>query len=417
MKELMSPEDWSDPIDDEFKRRSLRYPARVPRSNLDGATALINGLGELPYPRIVIVGSNGKSSTAFLAERLLREAGLKTGLYTSPHVARWTERVLVDGQQVESGELADAVSALDGSMTDDRIEHDALRFFDVLTAAAAAIFARHRVDVAVFEAGIGGKLDATRCLRPKVSCLTGISLEHTQMLGETREEIMTDKLCVAPPGGHVVARIPAELAPLAKTLAIERGFDLDLVETPPHVAKNYVLANEWLARQLIKTAESVGLIQLPVPLEGVSIETSLTGRMQAGEVDGVSFVADVAHNQDAWNNFLSEVVSMGIDNAVGVVALTAERPAEALPASLNRFQWEQVLVTESSYSACHPAKEIAALLSASDIPANEVLPDSTAFDRALEVAKLTDATLLVFGSHYLTNDFLRWLAFKSYRPT
>jgi len=160
---------------------------------------------ERAFPSIHVVGSNGKSTATRLIAALLRAEGLRVGAYTSPHVAGWQERLDADEET-----LARAVAHVRPAA-----EAVGATQFEVLTAAALAEFARQKVDVAVVEAGLGGRLDATNVLDAPVVHLTNVGLEHVDVLGATREEIAREKLAVARPGSLVVLGEPewARLVP------------------------------------------------------------------------------------------------------------------------------------------------------------------------------------------------------------
>jgi dihydrofolate synthase/folylpolyglutamate synthase len=182
---------------------------------LERMRSLLAALGEpqLAYPSVHVVGTNGKTSTTLMTAALLRAEGLKVGAYLSPHVRGWSERIQVDGTD------ADFESAVG------RIRPEAERLgatqFEALTAAALAEFTVQRVEVAVVEAGLGGRLDATNVLRSPVQVLTNVALDHTDVLGETREEIAREKLAVIQPSSSVVLGEP-EWAELARELGAEK---------------------------------------------------------------------------------------------------------------------------------------------------------------------------------------------------
>jgi dihydrofolate synthase/folylpolyglutamate synthase len=163
---------------------------------------LLGRLGEpqLAYPAIHVVGTNGKSTTTRTTEELLRREGLRVGAYLSPHVRGWSERIRVDGAEADLDRVLERVRPA--------AEELGATQFEILTAAALAEFAAAQVDVAVVEAGLGGRLDATNVLQTRVVVLTNVALEHTQYLGETREEIAREKLAVVQPGAHVVVGEP-----------------------------------------------------------------------------------------------------------------------------------------------------------------------------------------------------------------
>ena len=151
---------------------------------------LLAELGEpqQAYPAIHVVGTNGKSTATRRAAAFLQREGLSVGAYTSPHVSGWGERIQIDGKD------ADFEAAL--GRVRDAAERVGATQFETLTAAALAEFADARVDVAVIEAGLGGRLDATNVFDARIVALTNVSLDHTDVLGDTREQIAREKLSV-----------------------------------------------------------------------------------------------------------------------------------------------------------------------------------------------------------------------------
>jgi dihydrofolate synthase/folylpolyglutamate synthase len=158
---------------------------------LDRMRALLRELGDPQdaYEAVHIVGTNGKSTAALTVEALLRASGLRVGTTISPHVRRWSERIRVDGAEAD---FAAAVGRVRPAA-----ERVSATQFETITAAALAQFAAANVDAAVVEAGLGGRLDATNVLRSRVVLLTNVAYDHTDVLGETLEEIAAEKLAVA----------------------------------------------------------------------------------------------------------------------------------------------------------------------------------------------------------------------------
>jgi dihydrofolate synthase/folylpolyglutamate synthase len=160
-----------------------------------------------------VAGSKGKGSTALAAEALLRAVGRRVGVFTSPHLERWTERFRIDGAEVEGGRLAAAVERLRPHLDRLRAEmpEDAPSFFDAATAAACLLFREAGVEHAVLEVGLGGRLDSTNVVVPAVACITSIELEHTDKLGPDLASIAREKAGIVKPGVPVVSgRLPAE---------------------------------------------------------------------------------------------------------------------------------------------------------------------------------------------------------------
>ena len=166
---------------------------------------------------VQIAGSNGKGSTARMLETVLREAGMDVGVYTSPHLDDVRERVRVNGRKLSEAALVEFIERVEPYITENGAVGDAPTFFETLTALALWEFGRREVDVAILEVGIGGRHDATSVVDPNVSAVTSVTLEHTDFLGETVEEIAADLAAVAP------AEAPLVTAADGDALAAIRG--------------------------------------------------------------------------------------------------------------------------------------------------------------------------------------------------
>ena len=210
-------------IQDELREAEGEILARRPEHDieptLERMAALVSVLGDpqRSYPVIHITGTNGKTSTARMIESLLRARGLRTGLFTSPHLSSIRERIVVDGEPVSAEafvtayeELAPYLALVDGQ------QGSQLSFFEVLTGMAFAIFADVPVDVAIVEVGLGGTWDATNIADGAVAVVTPVSLDHTAYLGGTVEEIATDKAGIIKPGA--VAVLAQQPLPAAEAL-------------------------------------------------------------------------------------------------------------------------------------------------------------------------------------------------------
>jgi len=183
-----------------------------PRPGIDATRSLLAHLGD-PHESlqcVQIAGSNGKGSTARMVERTLREAGLSVGLYTSPHLDDVRERIRVDGRPVSEAAVVEFVASMREYATDRGADGDSPTFFETLTALALWEFDRQDVDVAVLEVGIGGTHDATSVVDPVASAVTSVTLEHTDLLGDTHAEIARDKAGVAPADAPLVTAAEGE---------------------------------------------------------------------------------------------------------------------------------------------------------------------------------------------------------------
>jgi len=172
------------------------------RPGTESTAALRAELGDpgddLPF--VQIAGSNGKGSTAKMVESILRESGLSVGLYTSPHLTSLDERIQVDGRPITASAITEFIERTKPWLVDRAANGEPLTFFEVVTMMGIWYFDREDVDVTILEVGLGGEYDATSVVDPVASCVTTVTLEHTDVLGETIQEIATTKAKVAPEG-------------------------------------------------------------------------------------------------------------------------------------------------------------------------------------------------------------------------
>ena len=210
--------------------RELAAPtqAAAAKFNLENIAVLDERLGHprRAYPSAHIAGTNGKGSTAAFLESILRHAGLRTGLNTSPHLEKINERIRIDGKEISDDDFAavftrihDTIEQLlaDGKMR----AHPT--YFECVTAMAMEHFARQRVDFAVFEVGLGGRLDATNILAPAVTIITPVDFDHENFLGHSLQEIATEKAGILKPNTPVVV---AQQLPEAREVILKRAKEI-----------------------------------------------------------------------------------------------------------------------------------------------------------------------------------------------
>jgi folylpolyglutamate synthase/dihydropteroate synthase len=196
-----------------------RRPEHAIDPSLDRISALVTLLGDpqKAYPVVHITGTNGKTSTARMTEALLRARGLRTGLFTSPHLVSVRERIVVDGQPVSAERFIEAYDELKPYLElVDSQQPVRLSFFEVFTGLAFAIFADTPVDVAVIEVGLGGTWDSTNVADGTVAVITPVALDHTRYLGDTVEQIAADKAGIIKPGS--IAVLAQQAPPAAEAL-------------------------------------------------------------------------------------------------------------------------------------------------------------------------------------------------------
>ena len=334
--------------------------------------ALLRELGDPQdrFPAIHVVGTNGKSTTTRLTEALLLDAGCSAGAYLSPHVSGWSERIRVDGEEADFDAAVGSVRSA--------AEQLGATQFEVLTAAALVAFAEAGVDVAVVEAGLGGRHDATNVLRTRVVVLTSVALDHMDVLGDTREAIAAEKLAVVQPGCTVVLGEPEW-----QELAEENGAASVVVTGRSNLALAVAAAESFLGRPAD-----------PHAADGVA----LPGRLERRGERPLE-IRDGAHNLAGIGWLLPRLPSVP-DGGWTVVCsiLRDKRPGMMLEAL--SVLGPTLVATESRNGRALPAPELAALAEA-HFERVEAEPDpAAALARALELAG-PEGAVLVTGSLYL----------------
>ena len=210
--------------------RELAAPtqASAAKFDLENITLLAERLGrpDRAYPSVHIAGTNGKGSTAAFLEAILRDAGFRTGLNTSPHLERINERIRISGEEISDEAFADVLSRVQ-AITEELLAAGKLRahptYFECVTAMAFEYFAQQRVEFGVFEVGLGGRLDSTNILTPVVSIITRIDFDHENFLGHSLREIAGEKAGIIKPAVPVVV---AEQRPEAREVIRNRAKEL-----------------------------------------------------------------------------------------------------------------------------------------------------------------------------------------------
>jgi dihydrofolate synthase / folylpolyglutamate synthase len=322
---------------------------------IDRMRALLAELGDPQeaYPAIHVVGTNGKSTATIAIEQLVLSDRMHVGSTVSPHVVGWSERIRIDGEEADFetavARVRRAAENLDATQ------------FEIVTAAALSAFADDKVDVGVVEAGLGGRYDATNVLRTRVVLLTNIGLEHTDVLGDSLEEIATEKLAVARPGAIVVL--------------------------PDRTYAHLVPDNEIVVGGAREAAEAFA---------GHAIDAdpvaSLPGRFERrpGEV------RDGAHNPDGARHLVDQLDG---DDYTIVASVLSDKDVDAILATLRRAG-RRFVATSSSSARALPAADLADLARPRFDHVEIVDDPMAAVARAHELGE----PVLVTGSLYLLGD-------------
>jgi dihydrofolate synthase/folylpolyglutamate synthase len=389
------------------------------RFGLDRIRRLVSVLG-MPQHRFAsvhVVGTNGKSSVTEMTAAVLEAHGVRTGAYLSPHDERWSQRVRVGGGEID-GEafaaaverVARAVEVVNRALPDG----EAVTQFEAATAAAFVALAAAGVEVAVIEAGLGGRLDATNVLPSRVSALTSVGLEHTEWLGETELEIAAEKLAVLRDHSMlVVGRVSVEVEELARTTATRRnarlvtvrglGPGVELANPAPYQRRNFAVA--------LACSDAVIDRLDPDRVRDVAAELELHGRMELIRADP-PLILDAAHNPDGARALAEALPAFAAGRPVlACVAVLADKDSAgilgALAPSLTALVATEIpperLVNAGRPGARSlPAPELADLARRAGMRRVEALPDPRAgLARAGELAAAEGGVVLVCGSNYL----------------
>lgn len=252
--------------------RSGAAGARVQKFDLENIRVLAARLGapHRAVPCAHIAGTNGKGSTAAMLESILRAAGLSTGLFTSPHLERINERIQFDGEPISDEEFAAEFtrvqSAIEALLASGELAAHPT-YFECVTAMAFDVFARRPVDFAVYEVGMGGRLDSTNIVQPEVAVITQIDFDHENYLGHSIAQIAAEKAGIIKPGGWVVSSVER---PEARAVIARRAAELDarLVEIDSVWRVEQMTSSVGRYRVVATFAKSNKSLALDIPLSG-----------------------------------------------------------------------------------------------------------------------------------------------------
>lgn len=431
---------------------------------------LVGALGnpEQRFPSVLIAGTNGKGSTAATLASILRASGLRAGLYTSPHLVRINERIRVNGEEIADEKFAllhDVVERTAERLIEDGELPWHSSFFEMLTAIAFEHFATSKVEIAVLEVGMGGRLDATNVAEPRVSMITDISLDHQKFLGNTVAEIAREKAGIIRPGGVVVTlpQSPAANDVIGNTVLEKDARAVSAVPFVPPIspkAAEYVHTTRELEHLTAKNAEDrakdakksrfVASYPLQVLGKEIQVETPLIGRHQLRNValaiaaadelatqgfaitaetieqgiretkwpgrfqivpaqdGGPEYVLDVAHNPaGAWA--LRSTLSACYEDRRLVFVFGAMRDKAIAEISEILFPLaEHVIATQAENPRSAIPEEIREAASRTQTEIELSADVSSALDRARKLAR-SDGVVVITGSIYVVGEAMRCL--------
>ena len=380
--------------------------------------ALLVAMGhpERDVPGLVqVVGTNGKGTTALALAAALQEMGHQSGAYLSPHVLSYTERVVVHGSQVSEEDFA---AAMGETMEIADREGIPASQFELLTAGALGIFAKAGLSWGVLEAGLGARHDATSVVKPRTIVLTNVSIDHSEYLGETVEEIAAEKLASLTPGAtlflgtddpRVVGLAHSACRRLGARLVLpgEAGADISFLGMASYAAEDVRLG--------LAVAESLLDRRLPDEVKekvAWDVAKALPGRFEVHEEDGVPVVVDGGHNAEGISAALAGMRRAYEDRPLAVVfGVLREKDVASMLAGLEREADVIVLTRPESERAADPAEvqRRHLPLDREEKSAMVVEDPVEALRVAVEAAKGAAGVVLVTGSLATAAPVLRWL--------
>jgi dihydrofolate synthase/folylpolyglutamate synthase len=393
------------------------------------------GNPQLRYPTLHVGGTNGKGSVAATLAGVLSAGHLRTGLYTSPHLCSFQERFQISGRLVEEAHLVDAADGIR-----DVVVRHGLTSFEAATVLVLHLFAREQVDAAVLEVGLGGRLDATNVVRPDVSVVTNVAMDHMDFLGDTLDLIAGEKAGIAKEGVPFVTAEtdPAVLAVLGAVCA-ERGAPLhvlapgcvqDLEVVADHTA--FTLGTEsWgelrMTTPLIGHHQAVNVALAVTALEHVRVElrplacdvvsgvagVNWPGRDQVEEIDGRTWLFDVAHNAAGVVSLVDVLDRIALPRPwVALIGVLGDREwRDMLPPVLQRV--DRAILTRppsAPHERCWDPKEAAEAIGAL-LPEGCSLTAEPDFSEAIHGVRSgpSGGTVVVTGSCHTVGDALKQL--------
>lgn len=348
---------------------------------------------------IHVAGTNGKGSTSHMLASILQEAGYKVGLYTSPHLKDFRERIKINGQEITETFVCDFIR-----VNKSFFESNAISFFEMSVGLAFDYFSKEKVDIAIIEVGMGGRLDATNIITPLISVITNIGLDHTQFLGNTLEAVAFEKAGIIKPGLPVIiGEYTIETKPVFLAKAAETKSDIyfasDLITTthPSDLIGSYQIHNKKTVLQTIailnnQTEFNIQQDHIIKGLLQVVKNTGLQGRWQQLGVSP-KVVCDTAHNKEGLSIVMDQLSKENFEQLHIVFGVVNDKNLDQILPLLpkNAIYY----FTKPNNPRGLPAEELYSKATASGLTGQVYNSVTTAYKKALQAA--TDKDMIYIG--------------------
>ena len=287
------------------------------------------------FKSIHVAGTNGKGSTSHMTASILQEAGYKVGLYTSPHLKDFRERIKVNGNMIDKKEV---INFIDKNQT--FIEKQQLSFFEMTVGLAFEYFASKKVDIAVIEVGLGGRLDSTNIIMPEVSVITNIGYDHMQMLGETFTEIAFEKAGIIKKGIPVIiSEKQKAINDVFEKIAKEKNAQISYAEDEVKQSYKTDLLGNYQKKNIKATVQTIKILNkkgykvlskhIKTGLLNVVKNTGLLGRWQVLQ-NAPKIICDTAHNKEGLNYVIAQLTTLSYDKLHIILGVVNDKDLDTI---------------------------------------------------------------------------------------
>lgn len=408
-----------------------RVGAAAYKADLTNTIALCNAIDnpQQQFKTIHIAGTNGKGSTSHMLAAILQSAGYKTGLYTSPHLKDFRERIKINGKLCSEQFVVDFTKKIQPEI--EKIEPS---FFEITVAMAFEYFAMHKVDIAVIETGLGGRLDSTNIIHPELSIITNIGFDHMNLLGNTLDKIAFEKAGIIKPKTPVVVgefntitkpvfevKANSVEAPLVfaqnnyvikntKSKIASLEVEIEKIETQVTNSYELDLAGIYQSKNLVTVLEAIHQLKLlgwkideiilQTALHKVKKLSGLHGRWELLQTNP-TVIADVAHNVDGIQQILEQLKHIEYNKLHIVIGMVKDKD---IAAAINLLpKHAQYYFTQAQIERALPANELQTLAAKHQLIGNHFKNVNIAIDAAKNIASNNDL-ILVCGSVFLVGE-------------
>ena len=387
---------------------------------LDHTIQLLNRCGN-PHNKlktIHIAGTNGKGSTAAILQSILRTAGLKVGLYTSPHLVSFNERIRVNGSPISNDFIIDFMKKFN-----DDINEIESTFFETTTVLSLCYFYFKKVDVAIIETGLGGRLDSTNVLNPNLSIITSIDIDHQNILGNTIEEIANEKAGIIKKNTPLITfKQPKKILDILRNRAKTLNAKIEIVVDPQKIvvdnfSTKFVINNKTFSIPLIGEHQAynaalairssnifMGPLSYQMIKDGVK-NIVWPGRFQLLN-NKLKIFYDVAHNSAGINTIRSTLNSLNALEKIGLIILKEDKDVDQISNSLKGL-FDELIISTVPNAQLMSIDELNKSLNRCNIICKPIDPIEKAFNYILDKAE-KGAVTIIFGSHYAARSIYKF---------